>query len=367
MKSTFFLSIFIASFAMLTGCQSGGNKTADENSDSTRFKGQTLNILCWEGYADPLFTKAFEEQYGVTVKGTYFGSSDELVAKLQGGGDASYDVLSPSSDVASYLVDAGLVQPIDASALTEWPNFHPVLAGLNDVKREGNTYGMPFCWGPDYLVYNANKVNPAPDSWSNFWDAKYKGKVSVWDDISNIYMVGQMMRWDSVDQSVLYNMSEEQLMQVKKKLVELKPQLRKYWATAGELNDMFKNEEVYLAVGWPLTPATLNAQGMNIKAVVPKEGATGWIDRLMITKGSPNKELAMLWLQYISKPENMALVAQVTNYSVANKNADTVMDSTLRKIVSENSDYYLEHLNFWQYVKDRKRYNEVWNEVKSAQ
>ena len=141
-------------------------------------------------------------------------------------------------------------------------------------------------------------------------------------------------------------MSEDQLKQAKQKLVDGKPNVRKYWATAGELNDMFKNGEVYMAVGWPLTPAALNAQGMNIKAVVPKEGATGWIDRLMITKATPNKELAMLWLDYISKPENMALVAQVTNYNVANHNAGEKMDSTLRKVLSDNSDYYLQTLNF---------------------
>ncbi|MFI5135130.1 MAG: PotD/PotF family extracellular solute-binding protein, partial [Chitinophagales bacterium] len=303
----------------------------------------------------------------VTVKGTYYGSDDELVSKLQGGGDASYDIISPSSDVASYLVDAGLVQPIDTTKISEWKNLSPQLKNLKDVVRDGNVYGMPFCWGPDYLVYNADKVSPAPDSWSIFWDPKYQGKVSLWDDISNLYLVGQLMGWDKNDKSVLYNMSEDQLKQAKQKLIEGKSNVRKYWATAGELNDMFKNGEVYLAVGWPLTPAALNAQGMNIKAVVPKEGATGWIDRLMVTKSTPNKELAMLWLDYVSKPENMALVAKVTNYNVANHDAGEKMDSTLRKELSDNSDYYLQTLNFWQYVKDRKRYNEVWNEVKSTQ
>jgi len=31
-----------------------------------------------------------------------------------------------------------------------------------------------------------------------------------------------------------------------------------------------------------------------------------------------------------------------------------------------NTDYYFEKLNFWQYVSNRKRYNEVWNEVKGS-
>jgi len=217
MKTKLFSLSLIVLIAFMASCNSGGNKIAQNANDSMSFKGQTLNILCWEGYADPLFTKTFEQKYGVTVKGTYYGSDDELVSKLQGGGDASYDIVSPSSDVASYLVDAGLVQPIDTSKISEWRNLSPQLKNLKDVVREGKSYGMPFCWGPDYLVYNADKVSPAPDSWNVFWDPKYKGKVSLWDDISNLYLVGQLMGWDKTDQSVLYNMNEDQLKQVKQK------------------------------------------------------------------------------------------------------------------------------------------------------
>ena len=67
-----------------------GKKTEEAKTvDLAALKGSTLNILAWEGYADASFTKAFEEKYGVTVRGTYFGSSDELVSKLQSGGGKS--------------------------------------------------------------------------------------------------------------------------------------------------------------------------------------------------------------------------------------------------------------------------------------
>src|SRR4030095_15667349 len=91
------LLAFIGTYTF-TSCKSGSD-SSDKKSDTTatnELKGASLNILCWEGYADPLFAKGFEEKYGVTVKGTYFGSSDELVSKLQNGGDASFDVISPS-------------------------------------------------------------------------------------------------------------------------------------------------------------------------------------------------------------------------------------------------------------------------------
>jgi len=239
------------------------------------------------------------------------------------------------------------------------------LLGLSDVVRKEKNYGVPFCWGPDYLIYNAEVVKEAPTSWKVFLDPKYKGKVSMWDDISNIYLAGQVMGLDKTDKSAIYNMTDAQLEDAKKMLIQMKPQVRKYWATAGELDNLFKNNEVVMAVGWPLTPANLNKQGMNLKAVIPEEGATGWIDRLMITKDSKNKDLALLYLDYITQPENMANVAVVTNYSVSHPDAVKYMPDDLKEIAS--ADQYFSQLNMWQYVKNRKKYNEVWNEVKNAQ
>lgn len=346
-----------------SGAGTGAGKAEDP---ATKFKGKTLNLFTWEGYADPKFTKGFEEKYGVTVKGTYFGTSDELVAKLKAS-KGVYDVVSPSTDVARTLVETGLVEPVDLSKITSYNDLAQVLRDMKDVQKDGKTYGVPFTWGPDYLIYDADVIKEEPRSWSIFWDAKYKGKVSIWDDVSNIYLAGQLLGLDKTDPAALYNMTDDQLAEAKKKLVELKPQIRKYWATGGELNDLFKNKEVVLAVGWPLTVAALNKEGRNLKAVIPQEGATGWIDRLMIVAGSPNAELAHLYLDYVTQPKAQALVAEVTNYNIANPKAAEHMSEDLKKMVMTDVDAMFKRLNFWQHVKERKKYNELWNEVKAAQ
>lgn len=343
----------------------GGSSSETANTNGTDFKGQTLNILCWEGYADTLFTTAFEQKYGVTVKATYFGSSDELTSKLRNGGTSAYDIISPSSDVAGEIVAAGLVSDLDTKQLSQWDSLSPQLRNMKDVMKDGKVYGMPFTWGPDYLIYDADVVKTEPTSWNVFNDPQYKGKVSLWDDISNIYLVGQMQGLDKTDKSAIYNMNEAQLASAKDALIKMKSQVRKYWATGGELDNLFKNGEVALAVGWPLTVAHLNKQGKNLKAVIPQEGATGWIDRLMITKDSKNKALALAYLNYVSQPETMAKVLEATNYNVANPGSAKYLTPDLKEIA--DASQFFDKLNFWQRVKDRKRYNEVWNEVKSAQ
>src|SRR5207302_145133 len=73
-------------------------------------KTPTLNLLVWEGYADPSFVKAFEDENHCKISASYMGSSDELMAKLRGGSAGTYDVISPSSDVATSIATSGFLE-----------------------------------------------------------------------------------------------------------------------------------------------------------------------------------------------------------------------------------------------------------------
>jgi spermidine/putrescine-binding protein len=366
-KRIYYLTVFLfTSITTFWSCQNN-TKSADIIKATDKYKGATLNILCWEGYADEKFTKGFQEKYGVTVKGTYFTSSDDLVAKLQNGGGAAYDIVTPSTDVASYLVQADLVQALDVTKISKYDELAPLLRNMTDVVKDGNNYGMPFTWGPNYLIYNADVIKEEPKSWNILGDPKYKNKISLQDDIASLYIAGQLAGIDKTDKAALYNMTDEQLATAKAKMLSWRSNVHQYWGLSGDLDKMFKNKEVVLAMGWPLTPATLNKEGMNIKACIPQEGATGWIDRLMIVKGAKNQVLAECYLDYISQGENMAKVAEVTNYSVASTTAGKSMSKELQDITyANNASYYFERLNFWQHTKNKKKYNEIWNEIKNT-
>src|SRR6478736_2991859 len=101
-------------------------------------KTPSLNLLVWEGYADPSFVKAFEEQNHCKVSASYMGSSDELVAKLRGGSAGNYDVISPSSDVATMISKAGLAAPLDLSKLPSYQQLSAKLRDMPLVKANGN-------------------------------------------------------------------------------------------------------------------------------------------------------------------------------------------------------------------------------------
>jgi spermidine/putrescine-binding protein len=331
-------------------------------------KTPTLKLLVWEGYADPVFVRAFEEQHYCKVSASYMGSSDELVAKLRGGSAGNYDVISPSSDVATSITSSGLAAPLDLAKIPSYSQLSPQLTSLPLVRAKGQVYGVPFMWGPDPLLYDTTAFARAPESWNVLWDEKYRGKISVWDDLSTIYMAAQVLGYDKPDPSQLYNLSDEQLDAVKKKLLELKPNIRKMWSTGGELTNLFQNHEVVAAMGWPLMTNQLRKINFPVGETIPKENATGWIDHMMITAGSENKDLAHEFLEYMIEAETQKKITDVTGYTPANPQAAQFMTpEEVKSLHLDDVDNYQKRLYFWQNVPRRAKYNEIWNEVKAAQ
>jgi spermidine/putrescine-binding protein len=347
-----FLILFVCAFA-LTSC-----RKAEPN----------LSLLVWEGYADPSFVYEFEQAHHCKVSASYMGSSDDLVAKLRGGSASNYDVISPSSDVATSIARANLAEPLDLSKLPTYSQLSSKLRDRPLVKLNGQTFGVPFMWGPNPLLYDTTVFAKPPDSWVIFWDPKYRGKISVWDDLSTLYMAAQLLGYDKPDPSQLYNLTDDQLATVKQKLLALKPNIRKIWSTGGELTNLFENHEIIAAMGWPLMTNQLRQANFPIGETIPEENTTGWIDHLMITKASPNKDLAYAFLEYMIQAQTQKKVTDVTHYTPANPNAAQFMTDPEKKgLHLDDPDAYMRRIYFWQDVPRRAKYIEIWNEVKAAQ
>src|SRR5256885_6692658 len=324
MKTRIALAILLSTFTLSCGKKTPG-----------------LNLLVWEGYADPSFVKTFEDQNRCKVSASYMGSSDELVAKLRGGSAGNYDVISPSSDVATMISQAGLAAPLDLSKLPTYQQLSAKLRDMPLVKADGNVYGVPFMWGPNPLIYDTSAFPKAPDSWASLWDPKLQNKISVWDDLSTVYMAAQVLGYDKPDPSHLYNLSDQELDAVKNKLLALKPNIRKIWSTGGELTNLFENHEVVVAMGWPLMTNQLRDRNFPVGETIPKENTTGWIDHLMITAASENKDLAYKFLEYMVEAQTQKRVTDVTGYAPANAQAAQFMTPEQQKNLHlDNVDEY---------------------------
>jgi spermidine/putrescine transport system substrate-binding protein len=328
--------------------------------------GGELNFMVWEGYTDTLFTRPFEEACGVKVNATYMGSSDDLVAKLRAGGAETIDLISPSSDAATAIIEAGLAAPVDLKRVPSYNDLSEGFRKLEVVHKGETVYGVPWAFGPNPLIYDTSKVRSAPDSWGALWDKKYRGKLSLQDDIATLYMVAQYLGMDDPkDPSHLYNLSDADLAKVKAKMLELRPNVRKYWVTAGDMTQLFQSGEVVMGEGWPLMTNQLRQAKFPAGETIPKEGTTAWADHWVLTKGAKNLDAAYAWLEYTAQPFTQKLLYDVTAYIVANPAAKNYMSPEQAASQRDIADYGT-NVNFWQWSPRREKYQEIWNEVKAG-
>jgi spermidine/putrescine-binding protein len=212
-------------------------------SSSLAAEGQ-LSLLVWEGYADSSFVKDFEKESGCKVQATYVGSNDDFAPKLAAGGGV-YDLLSVSADAAEVLARAGFVEPIDTGKVAEWSNIYESFRNQKALNVDGQVWGVPFTWGANPFIYRTDKISTEPTSIADLWNPQYKGKIAMWDDKSMLYNAARMLGISDP-----FNMTDEELEKVKAKLIEQKPLVRKYWSTAGELENLIASDEVWISYTW---------------------------------------------------------------------------------------------------------------------
>jgi putative spermidine/putrescine transport system substrate-binding protein/spermidine/putrescine transport system substrate-binding protein len=325
-------------------------------------EGGQLSLLVWEGYADPSFVKEFEASSGCTVQATYVGSNDDFAPKLAAGGSV-YDLMSVSSDAAGVLVAAGFVEPIDTSKIPEFDNIYEAFRTHPAINADGQVWAVPFTWGANPFIYRTDKIPTAPESIAALWDPQYKGKIGMWDDKSMLYNTARMLGIADP-----FNMTDEELEKVKAKLIEQKPLVRKYWSTAGELENLFASDEMWISYTWGgLMLNNLKKQNVPVAEFTPKEGADGWADNWMIAKGSPNIDCAYKFINFMMSAKGQCGVSTVTGYSAANPVAAKSC-MTPEEFVTKHQDdiSFVQKLHMWEAPPRIDVYTNVWNAVKAA-
>ena len=325
-----------------------------------------LNMLTWEGYTDPSFVEPFEEATGCKVTPTYVGSNDEFPAKLAGGGGV-YDLVSPSVDTTTILMKAGLVEEIDTGRLEHWGELYEQFRGHVGVNYEGGVYGVPFTWGSIPFMYRTDMFDKAPTSIADLWtDEALAGKISLWDDKTNIYVVARMLFGTDID---VYDLSDDQLAEVRDKLIELKPKIRKFWSTAGELVNLYANGEVAISNTWGGYQSSLvAAEGIEMIEFIPVEKADGWADAWQVVKDSPNEDCAYEWLNFAIASGGQCGVVGVTGYSGSNPVVlKECLDEATFMALNQSDFKYIDGLVLWEEPARVDAYINTWNAVKAAQ
>ena len=329
--------------------------------DQSALAKEDLKMIIWEGYADDLYRKPFEDANDATVSFTEAGTGDEMYAQMKDSDGKNYDMVSASSDLPKRLSDAGLLAEIDTAKLTNYNDLWDQFKTPDYITFDSKLYGVNFAWGPTLMIHNPDVVTTAPTSWRALTDEQYKGKISTWNYPLQIAQYALLL--DPVPDDV-YVLTDEQLAQIKDILVAQRPLVRKYWDLGGELSDLWANGEVVIADGWTWITNTIKAANGKIEETIPSEGVTGWSDSWVISKAAKNYDLALKWADWMIGLEGQVGLTEIMGYSITNKKAAASLPEDTQKalrLTDVETEYAKIHM--WKFVDNYDKWVTVWNEA----
>jgi putative spermidine/putrescine transport system substrate-binding protein len=306
--------------------ETGGAIEPAKTYDSIGETEGSLELIAWAGYVEDGTSEGgedfdwvtpFEDETGCQVNVTYGDTSDEMVTLMRQGGGTVYDGVSASGDASNRLIAGGDVGAIDPSL---FPQFENVIGPLNPdggtntehYVVDGNVYGTPYMYGPNFLMYNTKEVTPAPTSWDVTFetDSPYAGSITVYDSPIFIADAAMYLMAHNPDLGITdpYELSREQFDAAVELLKAQAEMVVRPWALYTDEIDGFVDGSMLVGTAWPinLSLAELDAP---VDAVIPSEGVTGWADTWMISANAPHPNCMLKWMDWTMQPEVQAEVA----------------------------------------------------------
>ena len=220
-----------------------------------------LNLIAWEGYAQPQWVKPFEKATGCQVNAKYAGSSSEMVSLMANGGGGQYDLVSASGDADLRLIYGGDVRPVNIALIPSWKNFHPFLQTPSFNTIGGKHYGVSFEFGPNVLLYSTKTFKTAPTSWSVLYNNKYAGQITVPDNPIQIADAALYLSKTQPNLGITdpYELTQPQFNAAVKLLKQQHPLIKKYWDLASQEISLFQSGTTVVGAAWPYQTNTLVA------------------------------------------------------------------------------------------------------------
>jgi len=292
---------------------------------------ETVTFVGWQGYDEGIDADGWFASQGITLQPTYVtAGNEEIIALLQSGGKGNIDFVSPAALYVHFYVEVGLVEPLDLGRIPHYANLFPEFQRMSSLEVDGAVYGTPFVWGSIPLMYNPAVVTEEPTSWLDMMDPRYKGKVAFVHDLIGVMPPfiatagGTRTPW-LVTQDVLDEATEL--------LIKIK---REYALTIapgyGELGSLFASGDVIMAPAWEPTSVWGGADAVELKWVIPKEGALVFVDNLSIVPGAPQMDLAYSILNQSLTPEAQAHNANINSTGAVVKDAVPMIDEKIRAL-----------------------------------
>ncbi len=340
MKRTLVL-IMAAALLLLSGC--GGSAKKDD----------TLNIYTWADYFPADICEEFTEQTGIAINYNTFESNEEMLMKLQAGGE--YDIVLASDYIIDIARQEGLIKKLDKEKIPNFGNIDPQFQ--SKFYDPENEYTVPYAAGIPLIIYNPDMVGDVQiKGYEDLWNPAFADSVVVMDDARNVIGITLKTMGKSFNET-----DPAVLEEAKAKLLTLKPNIRALdYSTPYNL--MIGGET---AVGYMFTSQVITVlnEKPDFKVVYPEEGLGFGIDNIFVPEKAPHADNAFRFLNFILDGKRSAHITDQIFYISCNKAAAEHLQNQALTIPDGAAD----SAEFIQDVGDAAQiYNDIWTEFKQS-
>jgi spermidine/putrescine transport system substrate-binding protein len=293
----------------------------------------TLKITAYDGFVPPDFQKAFEARTGVSVGIRCTASqAPELSLLVTERDHPLTDICTVVGSRLHQFVASGTIEPLDTARLKNWGRINPLYTQADWLRVDGSVMAVPLVVGANVLVFDTNEVRPAPDSWGDIFDPKYKGRVTY--DIEDFLLCTMLFQGaDPIFVSYLGDpeAARRAVNAARDKLIAEKPQVVRFFDEGSELQQMLTGGDAVLAQTYSSAPARLILAGKPFRRIIPREGSLAFVYNFAIVKGAPNRDAAYDFLDaMLGTPGIGAALTRSAGYTSSFLDADTGLSEAER-------------------------------------
>ena len=295
---------------------------------------KVLYVYNWADYIGKDTLADFERATGIKVVYDTYDADETLEAKMMAG-DSGYDIVSTSTDFFSRQIKAGIYQRLDRTRLANWNNLDPHILAIEATSDPGNQYAVPYLRHMNGFAYNVDLVKARmPDAPVDSLDMLFKPDivarfadcgVTFLDSAEDVLQLA--LNYLHIDPNTT---RKEDYQRAEQLILAVRPYIRAFDST--EYTNGLANKEFCISMSWSGDYATSRARAkaagidVNLAFTVPKEGANGSYDALLIPAGAPHPEAAHLFLNFMMQPRVIAAVTNDIHYANDNLAANAYVD-----------------------------------------
>ncbi|MDQ0324952.1 putrescine transport system substrate-binding protein [Rhodopseudomonas julia] len=296
---------------------------------------KVVNVYNWSDYIDESILEDFTKETGIKVVYDVYDSNEILETKLLSGG-TGYDVVLPSaSPFLAREIQAGAMQKLDKSKLPNLSHVWDTIAERVSKYDPDNEYSVNYMWGTTGIGYNVDMINERmPDAPVKSWDMVFDPDVISKFQDCGVYMldaptemIPAALNYLGLDPN---STDPDDIDKAEEALQAIRPYIQKFHSSA--YIDALANGDICMAVGWSgdvFQAIDAEAEGVNVKYVIPKEGAQMWFDQMSIPADAPHPDNAHAFINYVLRPDVIAKASNYVFYANGNKDSQQYLDEEI--------------------------------------